>query len=82
MDETSAKLTARGGKKGFKGDEVGEAGRGQTMKSLLYNVQVCELEHEGKTLKQTRSHLLEDTTQAEIYLCIFLEALTERKYTL
>lgn len=34
MEETSAKLTARGGKKGFKGDEVGEAGRGHTMKSL------------------------------------------------
>lgn len=50
MDETSTKLTARGGKKGFKGDEVREAGRGQTMKCLSYNVQVCELEHEGKAL--------------------------------
>ena len=41
-------LLPTGGKKGFKGDEVREAGRGQTMKNLLCNVQVCELNMKAK----------------------------------
>lgn len=39
----AATLTARGGKKGFKGDAIGEAGRGQTMKSSIHNIKYLSL---------------------------------------